>query len=121
MRDERIQVEFPFCKQLQKAFHVPRFRPADVTDGIIASFLLVGCIVAAGSVGTRNAEVEFLFVIALALQFHPHGANRDNNGAVARNFCSLVHRLATGRLGRDENGVHSETMRPLRAHVGELG
>jgi len=53
MRDQRRQVEFAFGDEAKKNFHVARFSPADVADGIVAAFLLVSSVVTTGSVGTR--------------------------------------------------------------------
>src|SRR5580692_1772832 len=70
MRDEGMEVKFAIGKKLEKSFHVARFGPAHIANGIVDSFLFVGRIVAARAVGTGDAEVEFLFVEKSSRNIH---------------------------------------------------
>src|SRR5262249_28745251 len=108
MRVERLQVELPLGKKLKKTLHVARFGPTDVPNRIVASFLLVRRIVTARPVGTRNSEIELFLVVALAFQFHAHGAHGDDHSAIARYLRRPVDRFTARGFSGDEHGVHTE-------------
>ena len=120
MRDQRRQIQFAVRDELQKGFQVARFRPAHMADRIIAPFLLIGSVVAAGTVGARDAKIQFLFVIEFALQLHADGSDGDHNGAIARHFRGQVHGLAAWSLRRDQHRVHAHAARLLEAQIAEL-
>ena len=96
---------------MDELFHVAGFGPAHITDGIVASLLLVRSIVSTRPVGPRDPEVEFFAVIGLALDIHPDGANGNDDGAVASDLASEIHRIAAGRFCGDEHGVNSGAVR----------
>ena len=84
--DQRADVYFAIGEKPEKSFHVARFRPAHIADGIIDALLFVGGVIAAWAVGARNAEVEFLLVKSPALERHANRANGSDNGAIASHF-----------------------------------
>ncbi len=53
-----------------------------MSDGIIAAFLLIGGVIAAGTIGARDSKVQFFLVIKFALQFHANGSYRNHDGAI---------------------------------------
>ncbi len=108
---ERIDIYLFFCQKLQKGFHVASFRPTHVADGVVAAFLLIRSVVAAGSVGAGDAEVEFFFVISPALNVDANGAHGYDDGALAGDVTCEVHRLTAGRFRSDENGVDAKALR----------
>ena len=83
MRDERSDVDLLVCQELDERFHVARFRPAHMADGIVATLLFVRHVIAAGAIGARNAEVELFFVVGFALNLHAHRANGDDDCAIS--------------------------------------
>ena len=103
MRDERYDVHFPFREQMQKGFHVPRFRPAHIADGIVAAFLLISGVISARAIGTGNPEVEFLLVVRLAFDIDADRSHGNNNRAVARDSAGQIDRLAAGSFSSNEN------------------
>src|SRR5207253_8713566 len=78
-------------------------------------------VVATGPVGTRDAEIEFLFVIELALNVHAHGADRDNHGTFARNFTSKIDGIAARSLGSNQYRIGAASSRVLEAQVPKFG
>ena len=67
MCDQRLQIQTAVAEQLQKRFHIAGLSPAHVADRIISALLLERGVVTAGSIRSRNPEVDFFFVIQLAL------------------------------------------------------
>src|SRR6266478_5877273 len=61
--DEGLEIEFSVRKKPKEGFHISGFGPAYITYGIVTTFLLVGRIVAARPVRSRQAEIEFFFII----------------------------------------------------------
>ncbi len=117
MGNERSDVYFAFGQQLQKGFHVAGFRPAHIADWIVAAFLFIRSVVAAGSIGARNAEVEFLFVIGPALNLDADGAHGHDDGALAGDCACKIYGLAAGSFRGDENRINAEAARLIDANV----
>src|SRR5271155_3539866 len=83
MSNQRTDFYFLLRQELQKGLQVASFSPAHVADGVVAAFLLIRGIVAAGAVRAGNAKVEFFFVKRLALNVDADGAHRHDDGALA--------------------------------------
>src|SRR5207302_10802934 len=93
MRDERYDAHFPFREQMQKRFHIPRFRPAHIADRIVTAFLLISGVISARAIGTGNSEVELLLVVRLAFDIDADRSHRYNNRAVARDGPGEIDRF----------------------------
>ena len=52
MRDQRVQIYFAVREKLQKRFHVARFSPTNMADGIVAAFLFESGVVSSRSIRT---------------------------------------------------------------------
>src|ERR1700730_13795387 len=96
MGDERTNSDFSFHEELQKRFHVAGFGPAHIADWIVAPFLLVGRVVAAGTIRTRGAEGEFLLVIRSAFDIESHHPHGHDNGAVACDGTGKIDVIVAG-------------------------
>src|SRR5580658_3209513 len=107
-------------QKLQKGIHVARFGPAYVPDGVVATFLFVRCVVAAGAVRAGNAEVEFLFVICPALNVDADCAHRYDDGALSGDGACEVHGIAAGSFCSDKNCIDADPSRLLDAKIAKL-
>src|SRR5439155_10040980 len=121
MRDQRVDVDFALGEQLKKSFHVARFGPSNIADRIISALLLVSCVVAAGAVRTRDAELEFLLVIKLALDVHSDCAHGNNCSMIASDFCGQVYGIAAGSFRGNQYGIHTISARLPETEVEEVG
>ena len=120
VRDERRQVQLALIQQVDERFHVAGFGPANVTDGIVASLLLEGRVVAPGAIRARNAEIEFFAVINLALDLYTYGSDGDDHSAIARNLAGQIHRSAAGSLGRDQNRIDADASGEFKTQIAEF-
>src|ERR1700683_532087 len=103
--DQRIQIKFAIGEKFEKSSHVARFGPAHVADGIVDAFLLIGCVIPAGSIGARDAKVEFLLVKKSSRDIHRDRSHSDDYGAIARHCSGKIYWVVAGRLRRDEDCV----------------
>ncbi len=105
MSDERWEVQLSFGDETQKRFHVAGLSPTHMADGIIASFLLIGSVVAPGPIRTGDAEVEFFLVIEFALNIHAHGSHRDDDCTITGNISREIDRVAAGSFRSDQDCI----------------
>ena len=119
VRDERFNLQLAIREKLEESVHVAGFAPADITDGIVTALLFISGVVPAWTVGSGNAEMEFLFVIELALEVHAYRADRNHHAAIARHLSCEIYRIAVGRFGRNDNGVGALAAGRVDAHFRE--
>src|ERR1700686_955699 len=84
--DQCFHVDLAIGKKFEKRFHVARFSPAHITDGIVDAFLFVSSVVTSGTIGARNPKVEFLLVVRPTVEFHTDRTNRHNYSAIPGYF-----------------------------------
>jgi hypothetical protein len=119
--DERADPDFLFGKELEERLHVARFGPAHVADGVVAAFLFVGAVVPAGTVRTRDAEVEFFFVVGFAFDLNADRANGDHNRALASDGTRQIDRIAAGSFRSDQNGIYAHALGTLQTEITKIG
>src|ERR1035438_4478908 len=59
MGDQSADVDFLLGEEPDERFHVTGLGPTHVANGIVAPFLLIGCVVTSRTIRARNAEIEF--------------------------------------------------------------
>src|SRR5206468_11599149 len=69
---------------------------------------------------TGNAEVEFFFVVELALKLHPNRAQRHDDSAIARDFRGQVDWTAAWGFCRDQHTVGAMTAGMAKAQIAKL-
>src|SRR5437762_13350367 len=104
-RRERLQIEPATRHQVETRVEVPLLRPADVSDGIIAGGPLVAGVVAAGTVGTRKADVQFLLVEGLPRQVHPGDSDTDQTSPISQRLGRPLHGFAGGGGAANDDGI----------------
>src|SRR5450631_2363116 len=106
MGDQSADVDSFLGEEPDKRFHIAGFGPTHVANGIVAPFLLIGCVVTSRTVRARNTEIEFLFVICFALDVHADGTYSDDDRAVASDGAGEIDGIAAGSFGCDEDGIN---------------
>src|SRR5579862_158560 len=109
MRDQALEIEFALGEKLQKSIHIARLGPAHVADGVVDSLLLVSCIVTSWTIGTRYAELEFLFVKGSAWNLHSNRSHGDDDRSIACDCGGQVNRIIAASLRGDHDRVDSVT------------
>src|SRR5450631_3497994 len=115
MRDQRLQIELALRHELKERLHVAGFGPTHVANGIVAALLLVSCVIAARTVGTRDAEVELFAVVEAALDVHADSANSDHRAAVTRYLGGEIDGTAARSLRRDQHNIGAMSGSALHA------
>ena len=111
MGDQRIKFDIAAAHQSQELFHVPVFRPTDVSKRIVASLFLVRRIVAAGTVSPSHEKLDLLQVHVVPRELHLHCANHNNAPAVTADIESQFARSGRLRCGRDNDTIRALAVR----------
>src|SRR5262245_54903893 len=106
---------------MEEGFHVAGFGPADVSNGIVPALPLVGRVVPSRAIRPRDAQIEFFFVVKLALDIHPDRSDRDHDSAIPCNLTCEIDRSAAGSLGRDQHSIDPSSAGALKAKVAKVG
>ena len=80
--DERLHLDLLARDQVEEALQVAPFGPADVAGGVVDALELVSVVVAPGSVGPGEPDVEFLVVVGVPGQVQLGLADVHDAGAV---------------------------------------
>src|SRR6185295_5132739 len=121
MRDQWTKLKLAASYKFQERFHVARFRPPHVADGIVIALLLVGSVVPAWAIRPGDAKIKFLVVVELAFNFHSHCAHSNDNATIARNLGSKIDGRTAGGLRGNQNCINSPMMRVSSTQIAELG
>ena len=119
MSDQRPHIDLLIGKELNECLHVAGLGPAHVTDRIVTPLLLISGIVTTRTVGARDAEVEFLFVIRLSLDVHTDRPHGHDDTAIACDGASQVDGIAAGGFGGDQDTVNACSARTLSAEIAK--
>ncbi len=113
MRDQRREPHRARRHEPEELLHVAALGPAHIADRIIDALLFVRGIVAARPVRAREAQLQFLLVIDLSRDLHPHGADHRDDRAVARNRAREFDRIAGVGRGSDDHGIDAVAARKI--------
>ncbi len=105
MADEGGDVDEAAGQERHKGFKIAGFRPAHIANGVVVAGVFVGRIVAAGPVGPRHHELEFLCVVQAPRQVHPDSADDGHMRPVPGQLPGQFDRIIVGRVGADQHGV----------------
>src|SRR5215469_324413 len=115
--DQGGEIEPSLREEAEECLHVSGFCPAHIPNRVIDPPLLVGCVVAARSIGTRNAQIELLLVERPAVDLHAHGPNRCDHSAIAGNLSRQSERIIARRLRSNEDRIYTQAAGMLQAQL----
>ena len=104
--------------QPQEGLHVAALGPAHVAVGVVLTILLVGRVVAAGTVGGGQPQLEFLQVVGLARQIHAHGAEHHHPALPAADLSGDFDRTVVLGARSDQHAIGAV---PAAHDLGRLG
>src|SRR5450759_2727184 len=101
----------------KKFFHVTPFRPAHKSERVIVTLFFIGFIVPAGSVRTRESEIQLLHIVWRAWDGDADVAYEHDAGFVARYLAGELYRITACCRGRNDDRVSSMPA-SMRLYIG---
>ena len=102
MSDQIREVCSLLRDQTHKLFNVAALCKADVTDGIIDTFLFISAVITSGAVRTGDPERQLTLIVRSAVNIHLGHADHTDDPPVSGNRRCQVHGLiGVGRRGDD--------------------
>ncbi len=114
MRYQRIKLHIPAADQPQKFLHVAVFRPAHISERVIAPLLLVSGIITPRPVSARHIELNFLQVHVVPRETHLDCADHHDASTIAADVERQFAWRRRFRSRRDDHAIRALAVRNRR-------